>query len=84
MSAVRDLLPVLIAGLEDVTDGTKTSRPAPPTSPLRCAAESVPPMPVEEWQAAQLARYSSAPRDSDGGFGDRCGTGGPAWPSVAR
>src|SRR5438105_13772397 len=68
---------------EDVTGGTNTSG-VPAAGLERCAADSVPPMPVDEWQAAQLARYSSAPWASDGGFGASRGTGGPAGARGAR
>src|SRR5436309_1436398 len=69
--------------LDDVTGGTKDSG-APASAPLG-VADSVPPMPVEEWQAAQLARYSSAPWASPaGGLPATTGTSGPAPVSVRR
>ena len=40
--------------LDDVTGGTYASG-APASAPFG-AADSVPPIPVDEWQAAQLAR----------------------------
>jgi len=74
--------PTLIASatstrLDDVTGGANVSG-GPRTEPGSCsAADSVPPMPVAEWQAAQLARYSSAPLASPGGPAAGSGTGGP-------
>src|SRR5437868_13824839 len=70
--------------LEDVTGGANVSGPPVSGAPLRCAADSVPPMPVDEWQAAQFSRYNSAPWASDGGFTGGAGTGGPGWPRGAR
>src|SRR2546430_17635444 len=45
--------------LDDVTGGTYASG-APASAPFG-AADSVPPIPVDEWQAAPLARESPGP-----------------------
>src|SRR5436853_7541522 len=67
--------------LDDVTGGTNDSG-APASAPFG-VADSVPPMPVAEWQAAQLAKYSSAPWASPlGGRAAVAGTAGPV--SVSR
>src|SRR5437867_6839949 len=68
--------------LEEVTGGANVSGGANTDPAPRCAADNVPPMPVDEWQAAQLARYSSAPRASGGGFAANRGMGGPAGPNA--
>src|SRR5207248_1865407 len=69
--------------LDDVTGGTNVSG-APAAAPFG-AADSVPPIPVDEWQAAQLARYSSAPwARPPGASAATAGTAGPAPVSVRR
>src|SRR2546423_14748839 len=49
--------------LDAVTGGANASGGPPGGVSARWAADSVPPMPVDEWQAAQLDRYNSGPSD---------------------
>src|SRR5437870_2732759 len=61
---------------EDVTGGTNTSG-VPAAGLERCAADSVPPMPVDEWQAAP-----PVPAASEGGSGGTEAWYGPGSRSV--
>src|SRR2546425_12334444 len=62
---------------EDVTGGTNTSG-VPAAGLERCAADSVPPMPGDEWEAGRVARDSPGARGRDREGRRGRGDGGPA------